>query len=88
MVKATKVNLFSNGNSQAVRLPKGFDFPRGGAVYLQRDEQTGDVLISRYPGTHAWGSYFALIRTLEPLPACALVRTLNIPVSRRAEDCE
>ena len=36
--------LFSSGNSQAVRLPKAFRMP-GDAVWIQRDEATGDIIL-------------------------------------------
>lgn len=36
--------LFTSGNSQAVRLPKAFRMP-GDAVWIQRDEATGDIIL-------------------------------------------
>lgn len=36
--------LFNSGNSQAVRLPKAFRMP-GVAVWIQRDEATGDIIL-------------------------------------------
>ena len=36
--------LFNSGNSQAVRLPKAFRMP-GDAVWIQRDEATGDIIL-------------------------------------------
>ena len=36
--------LFTSGNSQAVRLPKAFRMP-GDAVWIQRDETTGDIIL-------------------------------------------
>ena len=36
--------LFNSGNSQAVRLPKAFRMP-GNAVWIQRDEATGDIIL-------------------------------------------
>jgi antitoxin VapB len=41
--------LFKNGASQAVRLPAEFRF-EGDEVYVTRDEQTGDVVLSTRPG--------------------------------------
>jgi antitoxin VapB len=40
--------LFQNGKSQAVQLPLGFRF-EGDEVVIRRDEQTGDVILSRKP---------------------------------------
>ena len=39
----TTAKLFTSGNSQAVRLPKAFRMP-GDAVWIQRDEATGDII--------------------------------------------
>ena len=40
--------LFQNGKSQAVRLPRDFRF-EGTEVRIRRDEDTGDVILSRKP---------------------------------------
>ncbi len=50
--------LFKNGRSQAVRLPADyrFDSPE---VYIRRDPQTGDVILSRKPAT--WEGFFAAL---------------------------
>ncbi len=40
----TTAKLFTSGNSQAVRLPKAFRMP-GDAVWIQRDEATGDIIL-------------------------------------------
>jgi antitoxin VapB len=53
----TTAKLFYNGRSQAVRLPAEFRFP-GQEVYIRRDAATGDVILSRRPGT--WADFFAL----------------------------
>ena len=49
--------LFLNGRSQAVRLPADFRF-EGREVFIRRDEETGDVILSRRPGS--WDSFFKL----------------------------
>ena len=49
--------LFPNGNSQAVRLPASFRF-EGDEVYIRRDEETGEVILSAVPST--WDGFFAL----------------------------
>lgn len=49
--------LFKNGRSQAVRLPAEFRFQES-EVYIRRDPETGDVILSRRPGS--WESFFAL----------------------------
>jgi antitoxin VapB len=49
--------LFANGRSQAVRLPAGFRF-EGDEVYIRRDDETGDVILSPIP--QSWEKFFAL----------------------------
>jgi antitoxin VapB len=44
--------LFSNGKSQAVRLPKAYRF-EGSEVNIRRDESTGEVILSSKPTTLA-----------------------------------
>ena len=53
-----------NGRSQAVRLPAHlrFDYDE---VYIRKDLETGDVILSRQPGS--WNDFFAMIET----PGCA-----------------
>jgi len=51
--------LFRNGRSQAVRLPAEFRF-EGKEVFVRRDAQTGDVVLSRKPGS--WSGYFELMK--------------------------
>ena len=42
--------LFTNGRSQAVRLPAAFRFDTK-EVFIRRDPATGDVILSRKPTT-------------------------------------
>ena len=51
--------LFRHGRSQAVRLPSEFRF-EGKEVFIRQDPKTGDVILSRRPGS--WESFFALIQ--------------------------
>jgi antitoxin VapB len=55
MTKVAK--LFTNGRSQAVRLPKEFRFD-GSEVFIRKDPDTGDVILSRRPGS--WDEFFEL----------------------------
>jgi len=50
--------LFTNGRSQAVRLPAQFRFQEK-EVYIRKDPQTGDVILSRKPQT--WDAFFTLL---------------------------
>jgi antitoxin VapB len=54
---ARTAKLFRNGRSQAVRLPAEYRF-EGSEVYIRRDEQTGDIVISRRPDS--WQDFFDL----------------------------
>jgi antitoxin VapB len=50
--------LFTNGRSQAVRLPAAYRFD-GKEVFIRQDEETGDVILSRKPAT--WDEFFAAL---------------------------
>ena len=52
--------IFMNGRSQAVRLPIDYRFDCD-EVYIRKDPETGDVIISRKPGS--WDDFFELIKT-------------------------
>ncbi|WP_255490781.1 antitoxin [Spartinivicinus marinus] len=47
-----------NGRSQAVRLPSSFRFDCD-EVYIRKDPETGDVIISKKPGS--WDDFFKLV---------------------------
>lgn len=49
--------IFMTGRSQAVRLPAEFRFDTD-EVFVRRDPETGDVVLSRRPGD--WNEFFAL----------------------------
>jgi antitoxin VapB len=57
--------IFANGRSQAVRLPAAFRFDTE-EVFIRRDEETGDVILSRKPAD--WESFFAALKEAE-IPA-------------------
>ena len=50
MTQRTKAKVFTTGRSQAVRIPAEYRFS-GKEVYIRRDEQNGDVILSRAPGS-------------------------------------
>ena len=50
-----KAKLFTNGRSQAVRLPAAFRF-EGKEVFIRRNPVTGDVILSRKPEN--WDDFF------------------------------
>jgi antitoxin VapB len=51
--------LFTNGRSQAVRLPADLRF-EGAEVFIRQDPDTGDVILSRRP--ESWDNFFELTR--------------------------
>lgn len=51
--------LFTNGRSQAVRLPVAFRFDTK-EVFIRRDPETGDVILSRKPAD--WNGFFAALK--------------------------
>jgi antitoxin VapB len=53
-----KTKVFMSGRSQAVRIPAEFRF-QAHEVYIRRDPQTGDLILSQSPAT--WEEVFAAI---------------------------
>jgi antitoxin VapB len=64
MTKTAK--LFTNGGSQAVRLPAEFRFD-GDVVYIHRDPASGDVVLS-HRARADWRRFMALREQLPPVP--------------------
>mgnify|MGYP001457677646 CR=1 FL=1 len=50
--------LFMNGRSQALRLPVDYRFDCE-EVFIRRDPETGDIIISRKPGS--WQDFFEMM---------------------------
>lgn len=57
--------LFTNGRSQAVRLPAAYRFDTK-EVFIRKDPETGDVILSRKPAT--WDGFFAALEGVD-IPA-------------------
>ena len=51
--------LFTNGRSQAVRLPAAYRFDTK-EVFIRQDPATGDVILSRKPDS--WDDFFAALK--------------------------
>lgn len=64
MFDTRRAKLFKNGSSQAVRLPAEFRF-EGTDVYITRNDETGDVVLSSHPGANAWSTFFDLLRHID-----------------------
>jgi len=71
--------LFMNGRSQAVRLPVNFRFECD-EVYIRKDPETGDVIISRKPDS--WADFFELTEAVE-VPEDFMSPRDNEPPQRR-----
>lgn len=54
--------IFTNGRSQAVRLPAAYRFDTK-EVFIRQDPETGDVVLSRKPAD--WDSFFAALNSLD-----------------------
>ena len=54
--------LFTNGRSQAVRLPVAYRFDTK-EVFTRRDTETSDVILLRKPAT--WDDFFLALRCAE-----------------------
>ena len=50
--------LFTNGRSQAVRLPAAYRFDSK-EVFVRQNPETGDVILSRKPAT--WDDFFTAL---------------------------
>jgi antitoxin VapB len=82
MAQTNIAKLFRNGASQAVRLPAEFRF-EGSEVFISRDEETGDVVLSTRPGAKAWGEFFRLLRSADDAPEFMSDRPMNqLPVEK------
>jgi antitoxin VapB len=62
--------LFTNGRSQAVRLPAAYRFDTK-EVFIRRDPISGDVILSRKPAS--WDDFFLALQG-EDVPADFLSR--------------
>ena len=71
--------LFMNGRSQAVRLPVNYRFDCD-EVYIRKDPESGDVIISRKPGS--WDDFFKLLETIDVPEDFMTERYNEIPQDR------
>ena len=59
MAPISKAKVFYSGRSQAVRIPAEFRFTKD-EVYVRRDPQSGDLILSESP-TKSWKEIFAAL---------------------------
>jgi antitoxin VapB len=71
--------LFMNGRSQAVRLPATLRFDCN-EVYIRQDTETGDVILSKKPGS--WDDFFKLADSAS-IPADFMADRANEPAQER-----
>jgi antitoxin VapB len=77
-VKRT-AKLFQNGRSQAVRLPSEYRF-EGSEVFVRRDPETGDVILSRRP--ESWKDLLELLKSVD-VPEDFLADRKDLPPQKR-----
>ncbi len=58
MPRVEKARVFMSGRSQAVRIPAEYRFTTG-EVYIRRDPQNGDLILSQAPG--GWDEIYAAL---------------------------
>jgi len=71
--------IFINGRSQAVRLPAAYRF-NCSEVFIRKDPKTGDVILSRKPGT--WDDFFTILKTVEIPTDFMVERQDSLPQER------
>jgi antitoxin VapB len=82
-MSARIARIFTNGGSQAVRLPAEFRF-NGDEVFIRRDERTGDVILSPKRAWNTWNEFFTMRDALGPAPSEFMAdRPLNAKNRRR-----
>jgi antitoxin VapB len=57
MAQVTKAKVFMNGRSQVVRIPAEYRISTD-EVYIRRDPQSGDLILSEAPG---WDEIYAAL---------------------------
>ncbi|MQP63767.1 AbrB/MazE/SpoVT family DNA-binding domain-containing protein [Niveispirillum sp. SYP-B3756] len=72
--------LFSNGGSQAVRLPAAYRFDGVSEVYIRQDPATGDLILSRRP--QDWSGFIEALADT-PVPDDFLMERQTDPAAVR-----
>ncbi len=81
MAHALKARVFMSGRSQAVRIPAEYRFETD-EVYIRRDPQTGDLVLSQVPGS--WNEVFAALDQAEFPRDFMADRQQGVPEKREA----
>jgi antitoxin VapB len=74
-----RAKIFSNGRSQAVRLPMKFRFDVK-EVYIYQNQETGDIVLSKKPDS--WDDFFNLLENIK-VPKDFLSDRDNSPAQQR-----
>ena len=74
-----KARVFMSGRSQAIRLRADFRLDCD-EVYLRKDPATGDVILSKKPGS--WTDFFELLETID-IPDDFMADRANEPPQER-----
>ena len=78
-IMSHSAKIFTNGRSQAVRLPAAYRF-NCTEVFIRKDPKTGDVILSRKPGD--WDDFFNLLKTVEIPKDFMVSREDSLPQER------
>ncbi len=76
--------LFTNGRSQAVRLPVAYRFDTK-EVFIRRDPETGDVILSSRPAD--WAGFFSALKQTH-IPVDFLSRNPCDPTMQKRDPFE
>ena len=82
LIVRQKAKVFTNGRSQAVRLPAAFRFDTK-EVFIDRNPRTGDVILSRKPAN--WSEVFAALDRAGVPEDLLADRDRSLPQERETE---
>jgi antitoxin VapB len=81
MPDVAKAKVFKNGRSQAVRIPLEFRFASD-SVYIRRDPQTGNLILSEVPTPPTWDEVFAALDAADIPDDFLMDRDRSLPQER------
>ena len=76
LIVRQKAKVFTNGRSQAVRLPAAFRFDTK-EVFIDRNPRTGDVILSRKPANWRAAILFRSVAAKRVVPLCSFRSKVN-----------
>jgi len=81
MASVEKARVFMNGRSQAVRIPAEYRFTAS-EVYIRRDPQNGEIILSERPIVPELPEVFAMIDAARSVEMLELDRDDSLPDER------